>query len=255
MDVSQHQPITILGAGAWGTALALYLARRGQIVNIWSVEPSEINAMVQDKANQRYLPGYPLPELIHPTIELGKAVNGIKDIIMVVPSVGFRQTLVSLKPFISADVRIICATKGLDAETGQLLNEVVEDVLGKEQRYAVLSGPSFAREVAAGLPAAVIIASKDKNLQTHLMQRFNSSLFQTHPSEDIIGVEIGGVVKKCDRNCHGYFRWHAIRRECKKRYHHQWLSRNDTLRARFRRPSGNLCRPRRIRRPHTHLLR
>lgn len=189
------QPIAVLGAGSWGTALALYLARRGQTVKIWSVEPAEITAMLADKANNRYLPGYPLPDELHPVTELVEAVDGVTDILVVIPSVGFRATLTLLKPFVKATTRLICATKGLDEKTGELLSEVVIDVMGKECEFAILSGPSFAREVAAGLPTAVAIASQSKTLLVALTQRFNSSLFRVHPCDDVIGVEVGGVAK------------------------------------------------------------
>lgn len=195
MAGQQLKPIAILGAGSWGTALALTLSRRGQVVQIWSVDRSEITAMLADKANNRYLPGYPLPESLHPVFELEEAIKGVSEILMVVPSVGFRQTLDSLKPLITSDVSIICATKGIDAETGQLLNDVAEDVLGKSHPYAVLSGPSFAKEVAAGLPTAVMIASKHQPLVDSLIARFESPIFRAYPSNDVIGVEVGGVVK------------------------------------------------------------
>lgn len=195
MENQQLKPITLLGAGSWGTALALYLARRGQTVRVWSIDSSEIEAMLHDRANQRFMPGFSLPESIHPISNLAEAVQDVDDILMVVPSIGFRNTLNLLKPHLHAHSRIICASKGLDAETGQLLGDVTEEVLGKKYPFAVLSGPSFAREVAAGLPCAVVIASHHPNFLTDLSQRFNSSIFRIYTSEDVIGVEVGGVTK------------------------------------------------------------
>lgn len=189
------KPITILGAGSWGTALALTLARRGQTVRLWSYEISEIAALLAERANNRYLPGFPFPECIIPTANLAEAVKDIDDILVVVPSIGFRDTITILKPLIDDHVRITSATKGLDEETGELPNEMVEDVLGKNRSFAVLSGPSFAREVAAGLPAAVVIAGKDKTMVNDLTERFNCAHFRVYPSDDIVGVELGGVVK------------------------------------------------------------
>ncbi|MBV9575685.1 MAG: glycerol-3-phosphate dehydrogenase, partial [Gammaproteobacteria bacterium] len=183
MKDQKPSAITLLGAGSWGTALALYLARRGQAVRIWSIESTEINAMITDKENRRYLPGFSLPDLLHPVIDLADAVKEASDILIVVPSAGFRQTLVNLKPFMQSTTRLLCATKGLDTETGELLSEIVEDVCGKEQSFAVLSGPSFAREVAAGLPTAVVIASHHKTYLADLMQRFHSDIFCIHPSD------------------------------------------------------------------------
>lgn len=190
-----QQPVTILGAGSWGTALALYLARRGQTVRIWSVDPTEIQAMLADRTNNRFLPGYPFPDTLHPVADLAEAVSGVEDIIVVVPSIGYRDTLNMLKPYINPTTRITCASKGLDSATGKLLNEVTEEVLGKDALFAVLSGPSFAREVAAGLPTAVVAASKHPQVVAALTDRFNSPIFRIFPSDDVTGVEVGCVVK------------------------------------------------------------
>lgn len=195
VESQQLKPITLLGAGSWGTALALYLARRGQTVRVWSIDSSEIDAMLSDRANHRFMPGFSLPDTIQPMANLAEAVHGVDDVLIVVPSIGFRHTLTRLKPHLHSHSRIICATKGLDAETGQLLNDVTEEVLGKEQPFAVLSGPSFAREVAAGLPCAVVIASHHRDFLTDLLQRFNSPIFRIYTSQDVIGVEVGGVTK------------------------------------------------------------
>jgi len=195
MEGMQSKPITILGAGSWGTALALYLARRGQTVKIWSYEIPEVAAMLAERTNNRYLPGFDFPDSIQPTANLADALTNIDDALIAVPSVGFRDTLIMIKPLISANTRIVCATKGLDEESGNLLNEVVTEVLGADRPFAVLSGPSFAREVAAGLPTAVVIASNNTKFLGDLIKHFNSPIFRSYPSEDIKGVEIGGVVK------------------------------------------------------------
>ena len=195
MDGQHLKPIAILGAGSWGTAIALYLARRGQRVHLWSFDKSEVDAMLADHANNQYLPGNPFPNTIEPMLDLSAAVQGVDDILMVVPSVGFRSTLESVKPHIAPHVRVTCASKGIDAKTGQLFGELVSEVLGHERIFAVLSGPSFAKEVAAGLPAAVVIASKNQTAIKELTERFNSPIFNIHNSDDVIGVEFGGVAK------------------------------------------------------------
>jgi glycerol-3-phosphate dehydrogenase (NAD(P)+) len=189
------RPIAILGAGSWGTALALYLARRGQAVQIWSIETAEINAMRADKENRRYMPGFSLPALIQPMATLEEVVQGVQDILIVVPSAGFKQTLKQVKPLLPTGARITCASKGLDTETGQLLSEIAEEIMGKDFPFAVLSGPSFAREVAASVPTAVVIASKHKAFLAEISERFQSEIFCIHQSHDVIGVETGGVVK------------------------------------------------------------
>lgn len=195
MNNQSLKPITILGAGSWGTAIALYLARRGQTVRLWSVEISEIAALLAERANNQFLPGFPFPDSIEPTANLAEALKDIDDVLIAVPSAGFRDTVTILKALIAPKTRIVCATKGLDAESGQLLHEVTTEILGSGHPYAVLSGPSFAREVAAGLPTAVSIASKDAAFRDELLQRFNSPIFRAYPSEDVVGTEIGGVAK------------------------------------------------------------
>lgn len=195
MDGQQVKPITILGAGSWGTALALYLARRGQTVRIWSVEIPEVAAMLAERTNNQFLPGFDFPEQIQPTANLAEALKNIDDVLIAVPSAGFRETLIMMKSLIEPGTRIVCATKGLDADTGQLLHELTSEILGDDRQFAVLSGPSFAKEVAAGLPAAVVIASHNSKLLADLTQRFDSPIFRIYPSTDVIGVEIGGVVK------------------------------------------------------------
>lgn len=189
------KPIAFLGAGSWGTALALNLARRGQCVKMWSVDPTEIDALIADKSNKRFLPGFEFPDLIQPTKDLSVALADVEDVLMVVPSVGFRNTLNLIKPLITPDRRIISASKGIDAESGKFLNHLVEEIFGKQQAFAVLSGPTFAREVAAGLPAAVMIASEQETVRVKLIERFDSPSLRAYPSDDVIGVEIGGVVK------------------------------------------------------------
>jgi len=189
------QPLAVLGAGSWGTALALYLARCGQSIRLWTVEKDHAERMLAEKINSRYLPEYPFPATIEPTHDLQYALQGVMDILIAVPSVGFRQTLNQIKPFLSPESRILWVTKGLDDETGQLLHEVVEEICGKECTYAILSGPSFAREVANGLPTAVVIASQNASFAQDLVARFNSVLFRAYLSTDIVGVEVGGAVK------------------------------------------------------------
>lgn len=192
---STQKPIAVLGAGSWGSALALYLSRRGQTIRIWSIETSEINEMIKERANNRYLPGFPLPESMHPMTDLAATVKDMEYILMAVPSIGYRDTLKKIKPLILPNTKIISATKGIDGETGELLNEVVEEVLGKSHQFAVLSGPSFAKEVAAGLPCAVAIASDHQAYLDELTERFDSPIFRIAPTKDVIGVEIGGIVK------------------------------------------------------------
>lgn len=190
-----QNPIAVLGAGAWGSALALYLARRGQAVYLWSIETPQVKAMLKERTNNQYLPGYLFPDTIYPTDKLKEAVDAANDLLIAVPSVGFRQTLSMLKPLISSSHRFLSATKGMDMEKKQLLHETMQEILTTTSPFGVLSGPSFAKEVAAGLPTAVVIASHDQQFAKDMMLRFDSPLFRVDLSTDLVGVEIGGIVK------------------------------------------------------------
>lgn len=195
MAYQADNSISILGAGAWGTALALYLSRRGQTVHLWSIETPQVEAMIQQRCNNQYLPGFSFPDTLKPQTDLETTLAQAKDLLIAVPSVGFRAMLEQLKPLLAKDHRFLCATKGMDMEKGQLLHATVRDILGSHYPYAVLSGPSFAKEVAAGLPTAVVIASLDEVYAQTLANRFTSPIFRIDLSKDIIGVEIGGIVK------------------------------------------------------------
>ena len=195
MTTSQQKPITVLGAGSWGTALALHLARNNQTVRLWTIEADHVPEMAKERANKRYMPGYPFPDALQPYSDLQEAITGVDDILVAVPSVGFRDTLTALKPILQPNMRIVWATKGLDLNNGELLHDIVIEILGEKFPCAVLSGPSFAKEVAAGLPTAVVIASHYPDFAQELLTRFNSPRFRVYLSNDIVGVEIGGVVK------------------------------------------------------------
>jgi glycerol-3-phosphate dehydrogenase (NAD(P)+) len=189
-----QQPIAILGAGSWGTALALYLARQAQSVRLWNQNKARITTLETERANNHYLPGHIFPSSLQLSHDLKTAIADECDILIAVPSAGFRYLLEALKPIISPNARIVWVTKGLDAETGELLHATAEAVLGK-RAYAILSGPSFASEVAAGLPTAVVIASSDPGFTNDLLKRFNSPLLRVYLSSDMKGVEVGGAVK------------------------------------------------------------
>ncbi len=190
-----QQPIAVLGSGSWGTALALYLSRLGQEVRLWTFEADHVQEMLKDGVNNRYMPGFAFPKTLRPTASLSDAIADVSDILVAVPSVGYRNTMTLLKPLLKNSASIISATKGLDLETGELLHTLAKSILEKDFDYAVLSGPSFAREVAAGLPTAVVIAGKNQQFTQKLLKRFNSPIFRVYLSTDIPGVEIGGVVK------------------------------------------------------------
>jgi glycerol-3-phosphate dehydrogenase (NAD(P)+) len=192
---NQRKPIAVLGAGSWGTALALYQARLHHDVYLWTHDKTHARNMNATRENPKYLPGQQFPDNLVITSELAQAVAGGGDVLIAVPSVAFRETLIALKPLISPTTRIVWATKGLDLNTGELLHDIATEILGATHPFAILSGPSFAKEVVAGLPTAVVIASPNVKFAEDLMCQFNSQLFRVYLSADITGVEVGGVVK------------------------------------------------------------
>lgn len=195
MEDKLQKPIAVLGAGSWGTALALHLARLGQEVRLWTIESDHVPEMNSERTNRRYLSGFPFPDTLNAFSDLAETISVVDDILVAVPSVGFRDTLTMLKPLLKPNMRIITATKGLDLNTGFLLHDIAKDVLGDQYPCAALSGPSFAKEVAAGLPTAVVVASKDQQFAKEVSERFNSPRFRVYLSTDVVGVEVGGVVK------------------------------------------------------------
>lgn len=186
--------LTVLGCGSWGTALAIHLARNGQIVSLWGRDEKEISEMKAARCNIRYLPDVSFPETLLLTSELKTALNHSNDWIIATPSHAFRATLEMIKPMRNERTRIVWATKGLDPKNHQLLHEVIAEILGKLP-IAVLSGPSFAKEVARGLPTAITIASRTPGFAKDLTHYFHSKTFRVYTSQDVIGVEVGGAMK------------------------------------------------------------
>ena len=192
---TSKKSIVVLGAGSWGTALAIQLMRHGGSVTMWGHEPDHMADIAAQRSNERYLPGITLPEdlIIEPDLET--AVKDVQDILVAVPSHAFRSVLVAIQPAIASTSRLTWATKGLEAGSGKLLHEVATEVLGEKLPLAVISGPTFAREVAEGLPAAVTVASENEELARDMAERFHTKTFRAYTSDDVVGVEIGGAVK------------------------------------------------------------
>lgn len=187
--------IAVLGAGSWGTALALLLARNGHTVRLWGHNPEHIKQLRQDGENQRYLPGFTFPSTLALETDIKAVIAGAEVILIVVPSHAFGKTLTCLKPHVSPTTCLAWATKGLETGSGRLLHEVTRDILGESHPYAVISGPSFAHEVAAGMPTAITIAAEDIDYAQRIAELLHSSTFRAYTSEDVIGVELGGAVK------------------------------------------------------------
>jgi len=193
--VSDATPIGILGAGSWGTALAILLARNGRAVRLWSPFTDELKPLTAERENRRYLPGFRLPDALRVDLDLESALGGAHDVLLAVPSHAFRETLKHLAAHRPKHLRLAWATKGFEPDSGHLLHQVAAEVFGKDTPLAVLSGPTFAREVAAGMPTAVTVASHDARFAQDLAEALHAKSFRAYTASDVIGVEVSGAVK------------------------------------------------------------
>ncbi|MEL7185995.1 MAG: NAD(P)H-dependent glycerol-3-phosphate dehydrogenase [Pseudomonadota bacterium] len=190
------QTIAVIGAGSWGTALALQLARSGNQVRLGGVvELDLLEKMVADRENQRYLPGIAFPDNMIACPDLADCLNGARDVLVVVPSHGLRDTLSQIKPLLNADSRVCWATKGFELHSGKLPHQVAGEVLGDALPKAVLSGPTFAKEVGEGLPTAMTVASNDDEFAMAIALALSGENFRAYTSDDFVGVEVGGAIK------------------------------------------------------------
>lgn len=188
--------VTVLGAGAWGTALSLVLAENGQETRLYTWELAHAVAMQQDRENRQFLRGHPLPPELTVTADLEAACDGAELVVVVVPSHAVRTTLERARPYLRAEVGVITASKGLETGSLMLMTEVIVDVLALPQaRLAVLSGPSFAKEVAARVPTNVVVASESEQLAQLVQDSLSTSWFRVYTSRDPVGVELGGALK------------------------------------------------------------
>lgn len=190
-----HPSISVLGAGSWGTALALLAAKNGCQTLLWGHNPAHINALIADQENKRYLPGIALPSTLTLTDKLEHASAFSSLILISVPSHAFKDTLVKLKPLLNNKSKIAWATKGFDPEDGFLLSQIVEQTFPNDIPTAILSGPTFAQEVANNLPTAMTVASTTPEFSSFLAKLFHNHYFRAYTSQDIIGVQVGGAVK------------------------------------------------------------
>lgn len=188
------KPILIIGAGSWGTALATSLANNGQHVLLWDHDPKEMHEMQTSRRN-KFFPDYTLPPHIEICLDLQKALKTVQDILLVVPSFTFRDTLQNIAPYVRKDVRLAWGTKGLDPASAECLDKVARNILGPRIPLAILSGPTFAREVIAGQPTAITLACSDAAFSADLRQRFQSPTFRVYTCTDLTGVQIAGAVK------------------------------------------------------------
>jgi len=189
--------VTVLGSGSWGTALAIQLARAGHDVTLWARNADLAASIADTRQNATYLPGVPLPDKVRPTADLGGACTASEMLVFVCPSAGVRAMATAIRDHVAQRPLVVSAAKGVEQDSMLTMSAVLEQVLGDRPGppAAVLSGPSFAHEVAKGMPTAVTAASRDLEVAGRVQRLFTGPTFRVYTSTDVIGVEIGGAVK------------------------------------------------------------
>ena len=194
-NTQRPKEMSVYGAGSWGTALALQLARNDIDVLLWAHNPKKIAEYEQARENTAYLPDIAFPDNLHCSDSIETAMQHANDQLIVVPSHGFRDLLKQLKPHLNDKHSIIWATKGLEVGSGKLLHEVLIEELGNNIPYGLVSGPTFATEVAKGLPSAMTAAASTEELATRTATAFQGGNYRVYSSTDVLGVELGGAIK------------------------------------------------------------
>lgn len=187
--------VAVLGAGSWGTALASLLARNGLPTTIWGRNEAQINSINEVHENTRYLPGIALPGNLKASTNLATTVSDADLILVVTPSHAFNETLLALAPFRKEGVGVAWATKGFELGSGRFLHEVAEQLLGNDVPLAVVTGPSFAKEVALGLPTAVTVHSDQVDFAQMVAEALHGPAFRAYTGNDMMGAELGGAMK------------------------------------------------------------
>ena len=195
MTSKNKYPVTVLGAGSWGTALALLLARNGHPVRLWGHEAVQLERLERERQNRAYLPDIPFPSNIQIQASLPKATESISRFLIAVPSHAFRATLAALAPLLHHDAILAWATKGLEPGSGKLLSQVAVEVSGGRHAKAVISGPTFAREVALNMPTALTVASENEPTADDVASWLRNERVRVYTSRDVAGVQLGGAIK------------------------------------------------------------
>lgn len=189
------KPIAVLGAGSWGTALAIHLARAGLDIRLWGNEPDHMESLRRDRCNNLFLPEIAFPESLSVYDDLQQALQSVAWILLAIPSHAFRSFLHASSDLIAENTPVVWASKGLEEGTGKLLHQVINEELPQCSRFAVISGPTFAREVAMNMPTAISVAANTVSLAEEVSNVLHHGNFRAYTSEDIIGVETGGALK------------------------------------------------------------
>lgn len=189
--------VAVLGAGAWGTALSNLLARAGHVVRLWTFDAEHAQRLERERENRQFFPGVPLADGVRVTSEIERAVKAADFILIAVPSHAVRKTLTLAKPEVAPSTALVSCSKGIEEGSLMLMSEVTRDVLAPSSpaRIAALSGPSFALEVARGLPTNVVVASDDAKLCQRVQMLMATERFRVYASDDTTGVEVGGALK------------------------------------------------------------
>ncbi len=194
INKSTPQQVTVIGAGSWGTALAIQLARNGNQVKLWGHDSLHIQRLIKENKNTEFLPDIDFPVGIQPVESLAEAVENASHILIVIPSKAYREFLKQLKPFLAPKVSVFWASKGFEIESGKFIHELVTEEL-QVQSYGVISGPTFATEVAKDMPAAVSCAGNTERSSLEFAKILHGGHFRCYTSIDIVGVEVGGALK------------------------------------------------------------
>ena len=196
MTAERSERIAVVGGGSWGTAFAAMLAERHGDISLWVREPEVCSAILSNRENRSFLPGVRLPEAVRPTTELGAALAGRRIVALAVPSQHLRDVGEQCAPHLAPGAIVVSLAKGLESGTLLRMTEVLKEVLPEvRERLAVLSGPTFAREVAEGIPSGATVASEDLAIATVLQATFSGKRFRVYAGTDVTGIEIGGALK------------------------------------------------------------
>ena len=191
-----HYSITVLGAGSFGTALAITFSRNGHPTYLWGHNPQKMQKLNAERQNAEFLSDIIFPDALHIEADLGNAIQASRDLLLAVPSHCFGEILSQIRPHLRPDSRIVWATKGLERNTGRLLEEVIKETLGNTYPLAVISGPTFAKELASGLPTAITLASDNEEFAREFQARIHCSKhFRVYINDDMLGVQLGGAIK------------------------------------------------------------
>lgn len=195
MTADLDKRVAVIGAGSWGTALALVAARTSHQVTLWTREPEIERAIKSSRRNPYYLSEFELPQNILPTTSMKEALAGAEFAIIVVPSHAMREVVAGLQPNLDPSIVLVSATKGVENSSLMRMEQVIADVLKFDPRFVALSGPSFAREVAMEDPTAIVAASRDLEWSGMIQHELSSNVFRVYTNSDVVGVELGGAVK------------------------------------------------------------